>query len=129
MKTITPTAQCCGSYLCDNDANGPDRLCNPCRAANRLVVAVNAAVEEFLNDRWPAPRSLTGDRSISPLFDNDNPTRRGIFEAGGDLAHGLVCLVDLAIGKRTAVTSGPWLDPYDGRHGGFGWDISEDVTS
>jgi hypothetical protein len=115
----------CASYLCDNDSDGRDRLCSPCRAGERLVLGVNAAVKRFLEDTYPMPRVPGGDRSVSALFSPDNPVRREIFEATSVMAPGLVRLLELAIGKRVFMTCGAWVDPFDGWYGGFGWDISE----
>ncbi len=116
----------CVNYRCRNTADGSDALCAGCRAGERLVLAVNAAVEEFLYDRFPLPVPRSPfDRSSSTLFDGDSPARRSIFDAGGDLVSGLVQLVELAVGQRVYMTYGPWCDPYDGWHGGFAWDISE----
>ncbi len=94
------------------------------RAVERLVVAVNTAVEEFLADRFPVPHSLTGACSISPLYGHDNPVRRELFDAAGDLVAGLARMVQLAIDRPViAFTAGPWLDPHEGWRGGFDWDI------
>jgi hypothetical protein len=104
----------CANYLCDNDADGrPDRLCGPCRACERLVLAVNAAVETFLSDRI-AVRD----------YDRDSATAAEISEADTHLTQGLIRLLEMALGKRVFMTSGPWVD-LDRWRGGLGWDISE----
>ncbi len=78
--------------------------------------------------RW-RNSSTTGYRCATATadrrYDGGSPVRREIFDAGGHLAQGLIQLVELAIGLRVFMTSGPWLDPYEGWHGGLGWDISE----
>jgi hypothetical protein len=69
------------------------------------VLTVSTALETFLNDGF-SPR----DCDDSPLFAGDSPVRTEIAEAGSHLAQGLFRLVELVIGRRVYMTSGPWLD-------------------
>ncbi len=113
----------CASYLCENPADGLDRLCAPCRASDELVLTVNAALEKFLADRFPW-RDLDND---SPIMHSDSPLRIEIAEAGSHLSQGLIRLIELAVGQRVCMTSGPWFDPWISRwYGSLAWDISED---
>jgi hypothetical protein len=113
----------CVSYLCENPADGPDKLCAPCRASDELVLTVNAAVEKFLADRFPK-RDL--DNS-SPIVRSDSPLRTEITEAGSHLSQGHIRLIELAVGQRVCMATGPWFDPWISRwYCSLGWDISED---
>ena len=110
-KTMTDV---CGNHPCANDADGrPDRLCGPCRACERLVLAVNAAVETFLSDQMPVRDYDLGSQASAEVF-----------EAGSHLAQGIIRLLEMALGKRVFMTYGPWVDLHRWR-GGLGWDISE----
>jgi hypothetical protein len=73
------------------------------------VLTVSTALATFLNDRF-SPR----DCDDSPLLAGDSPARTEIAEVGSHLAQGLFRLVELVNGRLVYMTSGPWLDAYDG---------------
>lgn len=112
----------CAAYPCNNSPDALDGLCSGCRSVEILIGRVNAAFEEFLEDRFPAPRSATGDRSVSPLYNDDNPVRRELFDASGDVAAALARMVRLVVGRPVIMFAGPWLNPREGWHGGFAVD-------
>ena len=63
--------------------------------------------------QWPdklcAPRRASNERDCgqSPLFAGESPVRTEIAEAGSHLAQGLFRLVELVVGRRVYMTSGP----------------------
>ena len=92
MRTIEP----CRNYLCPNDSDKSDGMCGPCRASERLVAAVNAALVEFLSDRWPvvdgARARRMSDNDLDRLLDSriEMSERIQRSDAGSDLAQGLI---------------------------------------
>lgn len=126
MRTNEP----CRQHLCGNEADTPDGLCSPCRASDRLVAAVNSALEDFLNTRWPmSTRTLQTkpDHIVRQMMADriSADERATISEAGGYVAQGLMRFIELAVGQTVWMTSGPRFDGYDGWQGGLGWDISD----
>lgn len=124
----------CTSYLCHNKAT-VEKLCAQCHASERLVLAVNAALEDFLNATFPvreaAHAHLRNPDVIPEIFDNQSPVRQTISDATTSFGAGVVQLISLAQGCNVYVTSGAWLDDWmtpPRWYGGLGWDISEDQT-
>ncbi len=111
---------------CNKLADDRDGFCSVCRAESActdLTEDITAALETFLDARY-SPHNGPVYYRKSPVFHRDASKLTEIAAACEQMTAAVKRLIELALGRKVEMSTGPWhdfYDPYSGWHACLEW--------